>query len=223
MTNLSSNLISSKKRECHLTLIETKSLYAEMTDADLIMACKQKDHIALEHLLERSEPIVRNTLRRLAPDWKNINDLTQEALIRIWRSIDRLRNVRSFRAWVHHIVTNLFYDELRKRSRQVQVVSMDEPVVSDDDLSQTTRDIVDNSPQPEERLLAGELSNLLQDAMSSIPPNFREAAVLRDVEGFSYEEIAKIMHSELGTVKSRIARARTKIQQRLSPYLRECA
>ena len=90
-------------------------------------------------------------------------------------------------------------------------------------MDETTRDIKDESKQPEDILLAKELSEVLAKAMNEVPTQFKTAQVLRDVNGMSYQEIAQITHVELGTVKSRIARARLRIQQRVSSYLKDAA
>jgi RNA polymerase sigma-70 factor (ECF subfamily) len=200
-----------------------KKDYEAMSDVDLVVACQQKDEHAMTALLKRYERPIMVMIRRVGPDLKDPQDILQEVYIRIWRSIDNLRNPYSFRKWVNQIITRLYYDELRKKVNQYQLLSMDEPIMGDSDQESTTRDIVDSAPQPEARLLNKELSTKLEEAMASISEPFRVAAVLRDVDGLSYEEIATITGTELGTVKSRIARARMKIQKQLDPYLREAA
>jgi RNA polymerase sigma-70 factor (ECF subfamily) len=219
----SSNPNLSVCKRVPLRLVQDKRDYTEMSDTELIIAAQQKDEVALRHLLKRNERVLVGMIYRLAPDWKDTSDLMQEAMIRIWRSIDQLRNPCSFKTWLNQIVTNLFYDELRKRPRQFQLVSMDEPISNENGSDTGTRDIADTAPQPESRLLTNELSEALEDAMAGIPEPFRVAAVLRDVEGLSYEEIAQITDTRLGTVKSRIARARLKIQEQMTPYLNDCA
>jgi RNA polymerase sigma-70 factor (ECF subfamily) len=154
----------------------------------------------------------------LAPDWTDTSDLAQEVFIRVYRSINNLRNPSSFRSWLTQIVTNLFYDELRKRPRRLPTVSMDEPT-DDEQETDVTRDIIDSSPQPDEKLLSNEMTDVIRKAMMRLPEQFRTSIVLREVEGLSYEEIAVITKTEMGTVKSRIARARTKLQELLKPYL----
>ena len=200
-------------------VVEPRKDYAEMTDTELVVACQRQDSVALRHLLKRYERTILMMIHRRAPEWVDPSDLVQEVFITIWRSIGQLRNPASFKPWVNQIVTNLFYDELRRRPRDIQIISMDEPISTDSGSEVPTRDIADSSPQPEDTALSNELIDQLAKALTGISKPFRQAAVLRDVEGLSYEEIAKVTNTELGTVKSRIARARVKIQERLNPYL----
>jgi RNA polymerase sigma-70 factor (ECF subfamily) len=195
--------------------------YSQKSDKDLILACQRREPAAFEELVKRHQRTVYALLYQLAPDWTDTSDLAQEVFIRVWRNINNLRNPGSFRSWLTQIVTNLFYDELRKRPRRLPTVSMDEPIGEDsDDTAETaTRDIPDSHPQPDEKALSTEMTDVIRNAMLRLPEQFRTAIVLREVEGLSYEEIGLLTKTEMGTVKSRIARARTKLQELLKPYL----
>jgi RNA polymerase sigma-70 factor (ECF subfamily) len=212
-------------RSQHLSVVKSEATirYEEMSDSDLVLYCQRKDPQALNQLLKRHKRTIRFMFYKLAPDWKDNSDLVQETFIRVWRSIDRLRNPNKFKSWLNQIVTNLFYDELRKRPTNLQIFSIDEPIMTSNGPAKDSREIPDSAQHPEERALSSELSDVLQEAMSQIPDHYRIAVILRDVDGLSYEEIAKVTSAELGTVKSRIARARVRIQQRLSPYLENAA
>lgn len=192
--------------------------YSQKSDRDLVLACQKREPAAFEELVKRHQRTVYALIYQLAPDWTDTSDLAQEVFIRVYRSINNLRNPSSFRSWLTQIVTNLFYDELRKRPRRLPTVSMDEPTDSDNE-SETTHDIADNSPQPDEKALSHEMTDVIRKAMLRLPEQFRTSIVLREVEGLSYEEIAVITKTEMGTVKSRIARARSKLQELLKPYL----
>jgi RNA polymerase sigma-70 factor (ECF subfamily) len=194
--------------------------YAAKTDAELIVLCQKKDSRAFEELIKRHQRTVYALLYRLAPDWNDTSDLAQEVFIRMWRSIGNLRNPSAFRSWLSQIVTNLFYDELRKRPRQLPTISMDEPLDSEEGGDSTTRDIKDKSAGPDELCQRKEMTEVVRQAMTRLPEQFRTAIILREFEGLSYEEIALITNTEIGTVKSRIARARAKIQEMVSPYLK---
>ncbi len=196
------------------------TVYSQKSDRDLVLACQKRDPAAFEELVKRHQRTVYALLYQLAPDWSDTSDLAQEVFIRVWRSINNLRNPSSFRGWLTQIVTNLFYDELRRRPRRLPTVSMDEGLDPDaEDGENATRDIPDTSSIPDEKILNQELSQVIREAMVKLPEQFRTAIVLREVEGLSYEEIAILTKTEMGTVKSRIARARTKLQELLQPYL----
>jgi len=192
--------------------------YSQKSDRDLVLACQRREPQAFEELVKRHQRTVYALIYQLAPDWEDTTDLAQEVFIRVWRSINNLRNPASFRSWLTQIVTNLFYDELRKRPRKLPTVSMDDSADSDDS-ENPTRDIPDTSALPDEKALNKEVSDVIRQAMLKLPEQFRTAIVLREVEGLSYEEIAVITQTEMGTVKSRIARARTKLQELLKPYI----
>ncbi|MBS1993794.1 MAG: sigma-70 family RNA polymerase sigma factor [Cyanobacteria bacterium SZAS LIN-3] len=192
--------------------------YSQKSDRDLVLACQKREPQAFEELVKRHQRTVYALIYQLAPDWDDTTDLAQEVFIRVWRSINNLRNPASFRSWLTQIVTNLFYDELRKRPRKLPTVSMDDSA-TDEDGENPTRDIPDSSAMPEEKVLNKEISDVIRQAMLKLPEQFRTAIVLREVEGLSYEEIAVITQTEMGTVKSRIARARTKLQELLKPYI----
>ena len=193
--------------------------YSQKNDRDLVIACQRREPAAFEELVKRHQRTVYALLYQLAPEWQDTADLAQEVFIRIWRNINNLRNPSSFSSWLTQIVTNLFYDELRKRPRQLSTISMDESLEMDDSAEGATRDIADMSSQPDDIVLNREISEAIRQAMTKLPEQFRTAVVLREVEGLSYEEIAILTKTEMGTVKSRIARARSKLQELLKPYL----
>lgn len=194
--------------------------YSQKSDRDLVLACQRREPAAFEELVKRHQRTVYALLYQLAPDWTDTSDLAQEVFIRVWRNINNLRNPSSFRSWLTQIVTNIFYDELRKRPRKLPTVSMDEGIGDDEDGSDgATRDIADSSALPDENVLNKEVNEVIRAAMMKLPEQFRTSIVLREVEGLSYEEIAVLTKTEMGTVKSRIARARLKLQEMLKPYL----
>ncbi len=176
---------------------------------------------ALEELVIRHQKTVYVALYQLAPERNDIADLSQEVLLRMCRSIKSIRNPKTFKYWLNRIITNLFYDELRKSPRRVQTVSMD-AVLNDDNndgAGQATKDIPDSSARPDNLILNTELDQKIKDAISELPEQFRTIVVLREIQGLSYEEIASLTHANLGTVKSRLARARLKLQEMLKPYM----
>lgn len=191
----------------------------QQTDEELVLACQSGCREAVECLVRKHQRSVYSLLYQLAPDWSDTSDLAQEVFIRVYRGINSLRNPKIFRSWLNQIVINLFYDELRRRPRRLPTISIDAPIESESGESDLVREIPDPSLKPDERSLAHELDQLIRKAMCALPEQFRIAIVLRELQGLSYEEIAQVIGCELGTVKSRIARARGRLQQVLSPYL----
>jgi RNA polymerase sigma-70 factor (ECF subfamily) len=156
-------------------------------------------------------------LYHLAPDWQDRSDLAQEVWIRVYRNVKRLNDPVKFRGWLSRIATNLFYDELRKRKRVSDPISLDAPRAMDD--GDMDWEIASADPGPEENLTTREFYDQLNEAIADLPEVFRTTIVLREIEGMAYEEIAEITGVSLGTVKSRIARARQRLQFQLQNYL----
>ncbi len=192
---------------------------SHFADEELVIACQSGDREAMECLVKKYQRSVFSMLYQLAPDWSDNSDLAQEVFIRVYRGINSLRNPKTFRSWLNQIVVNLFYDELRRRPRRLPTVSIDAPIESEHGESDLVREIPDPSLKPDEVSLVQELDQFIKKAMAQLPEQFRTAIVLRELQGLSYEEIAQVIGCELGTVKSRIARARGRLQEVLSPYL----
>ncbi|HEY9682667.1 MAG TPA: sigma-70 family RNA polymerase sigma factor [Oculatellaceae cyanobacterium] len=201
----------------HLSVVQGAPSYGTMSDAELVMLCKQKDEKAFEFLVRRHQRTVYGLLLRLAPDWNDTADLAQEVFIRVWKGLDNLKNPHAFKSWLGQVATHLFYDELRKRPRRTPVISLDQSMFGDDEAENQTRDIADTSAGPEELFERKELDEEVRSAIATLPRQFRTAIVLRELEDMSYEQIAQLTNTDLGTVKSRISRARTKVQQVLRP------
>ena len=192
--------------------------YTELADPDLVAQCQTGDRRAFEYLVRRYQKVVFSMLYQLAPDWEDIADLAQEVFIRVYRHVHNLRNPRTFRAWLNQITVNLFYDELRKRPRRVSTVSLDRSY-TDENNEEQSREFPDLSQGPDELVLNRELAAFIQKAMQELPEQFRTVIVLRELQGLSYEEISETLNCELGTVKSRIARARSRLQLMLKNYV----
>ncbi len=192
----------------------------KLSNYDLILRCQvglRPERAAFAELLRRYQPHVERVLYHLAPDWQDRADLAQEIWIRVYRNIKRLNEPVKFRGWLSRIATNLFYDELRKRKRVSSPLSLDAPrSLEDGDMDW---EIAGDHPSPEEELTTREFYEQLQEAIADLPEVFRTTIVLREIEGLPYEEIAEITQVSLGTVKSRIARARARLQSQLQSYL----
>lgn len=212
------NVPNESPQKPHLHLVPQGQSLSDLDDVQLIVLCQGGNERAFDLLARRHQKFIMGQVYRLAPDWDNHADLAQEVMIRMWRHINRLKNPRAFKTWIGQIAKHLFYDELRKKPRSMRLVSMDEPIGSDGD-ENTTRDLPDQAAGPAELAERKELTAVVSGAMQQLPEHFRQAIMLREVEHLSYEEIAMLTSTELGTVKSRIARARVKVQFLINPYL----
>ncbi len=195
-----------------------KLQYRKMTLEELVVLSQQNDFKALEELIRREQKNVFATFSYLTKKRENVADLTQEALLRVAKNIHTLKNPKHFKSWLNHIVTNLFYDELRKNARKPDMVSMDEETNDDNNFSLKSI-IPDKKCKPSERCISAELEKIIKDAIRELPEQFRIAIVLRELQGLTYEEIAEATNSSVGTVKSRISRARLKLQDGLKSYI----
>jgi len=192
----------------------------KLSNYDLVLRCQQgssPDRTVFTELLHRYQLHVDKILYHLAPEWQDRSDLAQEVWIRVYRNIKRLQEPAKFKSWLSRITTNLFYDELRKRKRITPPLSLDAPLTLDDGVIDW--EIATDNPGPEEELTTQEFYARLRDAIAKLPEVFRVTIVLREIEGLSYEEISDITGVSLGTVKSRIARARQRLQLQLQKYL----
>ena len=195
-----------------------KLQYKKMTIEELVVLSQQNDFKALEELIKREQKNIFATFSYLSRKRENIADLTQEALLRVAKNIQSLKNPKHFKSWLNQIVTNLFYDELRKNSRKPDIISIDEE--SDEDTNFSIKSILpDKKCKPPEKCITAEMEEIIKKEIKELPEPFRVAIVLRELQGLSYEEIARATNSSVGTVKSRISRARLKLQNGLKAYI----
>jgi RNA polymerase sigma factor (sigma-70 family) len=193
---------------------------SKLSNFDLVLRCQadvKPDREAFAELMRRFQSHVDRVLYNLAPDWQDRSDLAQEVWIRVYRNVTRLQEPEKFRGWLSRIATNLFYDELRKRKRHAPPLSLDAPLSVDD--GEVDWELPSDTPGPAEDMATREFYDQLQAAIADLPEVFRTTIVLREIEGLAYEEIAEITGVNLGTVKSRIARARLRLQEQLQGYM----
>lgn len=178
-----------------------------MSDREKLLLDKAKtgDVTAFEELIEGYQRKIFNIALRIVGNYDDANDLAQEVLIRIYKSIGNFKEQSSFSTWIYRITTNVCLDDIRKRKNR-KVISLDEEIRVED--GEMQRQIVSNDPLPEDTAERGELRELVNGAIRSLSEEHRLVIVLRDLQGFSYEEIARILKCPEGTIKSRINRAR---------------
>ena len=202
------------------SLSEVEIPLHELPNNALVLRCQNqayRDRAAFEDFVNRYQRYVDKLLYHLASDWSDRADLAQEIWIRVYRSIHRLKEPAKFKSWLGRITTNLFYDELRKRKRFKGSVSLDAPRHSAD--GQYEWELPSDEPPPADTMMTQEFHDYLKAAMAELPEVFQKTIAMRELQGLSYEEIANITGVSLGTVKSRIARARQRLQEKLNVYL----
>ena len=176
-------------------------------DADLVAGSKSGDLSSFNLLVERYQSQVYNAAARIVGDRTTAEDITQETFISAHRAIGRFRG-GSLRAWLLRIATNQSYDYVRASRRRPEQ-SLDQAML-DPGFS-----VPSGEPSPEQMALRGELRVEIQRAILSLPVDQRSTLVLVDVQGLSYEEAATASSASIGTVKSRLSRARSKVRDLL--------
>ena len=156
-----------------------------------------------------------NIAYRMAGNHADAEDITQEAFIRAYRFFDRYNRSLPFENWLYRIISNVFVDEIRKRPK-AKLQSLDQPVNVRRTSCEVRLEIPDSSADPERMSVEAAIDEPLQRALDSLPPDFRQAVILADIEGMSYEEIADSMGCSLGTVRSRLHRGRKLMRNRLT-------
>jgi RNA polymerase sigma-70 factor (ECF subfamily) len=181
----------------------------------LIQAAKQGDLDAFNRLVLAYQDKVFAQAYRMMGETDAAEDATQEAFISAFHSIQSYRG-GSFRAWLLRIVTNASYDELRRRQRRPTTPL--EPVDSEDEEIESPYWLADPSESPENQAERMELDQVIQNCLKNLPPEFRAVVVLVDVQGFDYFEAAEVIRKPVGTVKSRLSRARLRLRDCLKGW-----
>jgi len=189
-------------------------------DDQFLERLRRGEAAAYERLVAEHSGDLYALLFRLTNDSEEARDLTQETFLRAFQSIDRFRGDASLKTWIYRIGINQARNRWRwwRRRKRDVTISLD----ATDDQNETPLAASlpsDSAPNPEQETLARERERQLRDALLRLKSAFREAVVLRDVEGFSYEEIAEMLQISIGTVKSRIARGRLELRRQLEGSL----
>ncbi len=177
-----------------------------MNESQTIQAAQKGDLAAFNRLVMAHQGLAYNVAYRLMGNADAAADAAQEAFIKAFKSIEQYRG-GSFKSWLLRIVSNTCYDHLRYNKRRPS-----QSLEEDDFDSDYAPHLIDRAERPEDGLLRQELGDMLQQAIVQLPPDQRLVLILSDVEGFSYQEIAQTTELALGTVKSRLNRARRKLR-----------
>ncbi len=184
-----------------------------MDEANLVTAAQRGNVDAFNELVLTYQQRVYNLAYRIMGDPASAADATQEAFISAYKSLDRFRG-GSFKSYLMRIVTNRCYDVLRRHKRR--------PATSFEDFGDVDEEanpaLIDEQEGPEAYIERQEVADMIQASIQTLPPDQRITLVLSDVQGLSYNEIAEVTDVALGTVKSRLARARAKLRDHLREH-----
>lgn len=183
-----------------------------MDETVLIQKSQQGDLEAFEQLLLRYEKKVYTIAYKYMGNAEDASDMAQEALIKAYQSIGSFRGEAAFGTWIGRITANKCLDELRKRKR-IQVTSLDDEVELEE--GSVKKEIAADIDTPEEHTIRQETVQYVQSMIGQMREEYRIVLVLRELEGHSYDEIAQMLSCSLGTVKSRISRARNYLKEQI--------
>jgi RNA polymerase sigma-70 factor (ECF subfamily) len=190
-------------------MVNSKTDLGDMTDAEILAEVASGNIDAYGRIVSRYRGRLFNFVLRFVGDRETAEDIVQETFLRAFRKRKEYRAIANFSTWLFTIAGNLAKSELRRRKRW-RLFSLHR-----DDDSDTGIELPDESFRPD-RVAESSLADVqIQDAILALPENYRQVILLRDVEGMSYQEIAEIVKCPVGTVKSRVNRARLKLQQKL--------
>ena len=188
-------------------------------ERQLIERYQQGDQTAAEAIFRLYHPAIHSLAYRMLGGSPEVEDCVQEVFLRAFRGLKGFRGEASLKTWIYRIATNTCLNYLDKAKRRGPVDSLDAEVF-EEGFATLGDTLASEERSPEDQVMGVELEEAIQVALDKLAPEFRTALVLRDVEGMSYEEVASVTGAALGTVKSRIARARTQAVRWLKDYLK---
>jgi RNA polymerase sigma-70 factor (ECF subfamily) len=190
-------------------------------ETQFIEKLKRGDAAAFETLVNERSGEIYGLLYRLTENVEEARDLTQETFLRAFQSIDHFRGDSDVRTWIYRIAINQARNRWRwwRRRRRDATVSIDAPEIGGGRLGLISTLKSTTAKDPEQDTLASERERALKKALGTLKRVYREAVILRDIEGFAYEEIATTLNISVGTVKSRLARGRQELRRKLEGSL----
>jgi RNA polymerase sigma-70 factor (ECF subfamily) len=188
-----------------------------LDDSGVVSAFLEGESRAFDELVNRYQNRLLNFVYRTTGDRERAEDLVQEVFVRVYRHIHRFDRSRKFSTWIYTIASNLAKNELRNRSRNPLVLFQTIRRNWEDD--DRPLQFEDPGTRPDDLYRKRHLREAVEDAVEKLPPHHRNVFVLRELEGKSYEEIAEITSCNLGTVKSRLNRARNAFASLVAPSL----
>jgi RNA polymerase sigma-70 factor (ECF subfamily) len=190
----------------------------ELDDTALVNAYLGGESRSFDVLVERYQTRLLNFVYRIVGDRERAEDLVQEVFVRVYRHLGRFDRSKKFSTWIYTIASNLAKNELRNRSRNPLVLFTSMTKGWEDE--ERPLEFEDPSSRPDDLFRKRHVREMVESSVAQLPTHHREVFVLREIEGRSYEEIAEITHCNLGTVKSRLNRARNSFAEIIEPSLR---
>ncbi len=189
------------------------------SDAALVERANAGDQRAYELLVIKYQRRIERLIGRMVRDTDLIQDIAQETFLRAWRALHQFRGEAQFYTWLYRIAVNTAKKALMEKKRDPLVTEAALLGRDDDDETSRPETELTTEATPESDLAAREIAAAVHAAMEALPDDLREAVTLREIEGMSYEEIAEAMDCPIGTVRSRIFRAREAISAKVKPLL----
>jgi RNA polymerase sigma-70 factor (ECF subfamily) len=212
--------LASELREEALKSIDLEVGEAPASDNNLVREFISGNDAAFAQLVARYKDCITNYLNMMVGDYDVAVDLSQETFLRVYRNIHRYSNLYQFSTWIYRIATNLAIDEMRYRKRRGRVFYKNvwgHRRLQDRDTPDF--EITDARRGPRDEMLRKESSQVLGDAIRSLPEKYRTAFIMKEVQELPYDMIAKALNCSSGTIKSRLHRARELLQRKLERYM----
>ncbi len=184
-----------------------------LSEEELVRRIQRGDEAAFDSLMELCGPRVYNIAYRMVGNHEDAEDMAQEAFVRMYRAIPKFDWRASFTTWMYRIITNACLDELNRRQRRPALLN---DVAANENFDM--ENMPHSGPQPEEYALTRERQHELQRALNTLPDKHRMLVLLYDIQGLSYQQISSALGMNLGTVKSRLNRARIALRESISQF-----
>jgi RNA polymerase sigma-70 factor (ECF subfamily) len=184
-------------------------------DQQLVVRVQKGDKSAFDLLVRKYQHRIAKLVSRYVYDRSEVEDVTQEAFIKAYRAIKGFRGESAFYTWLYRIAINTAKNYLVAQGRRPSIADVETEDAEASDIGTNLRD----ATTPERQMLADEIGRTVERVLAALPEDLRTAVTLREIDGLSYEEIAEVMDCPIGTVRSRIFRAREAIDKELQPLL----
>ena len=184
-------------------------------DQELVRRVQRGDSTAFDALVRKYQHRIVGLIGRYVSDWSECQDVAQDVFMRAYRALPNFRGDAQFYTWLHRIAVNTAKNHLAAAKRRPPTAD----IAAEDAEHHASAGRLHDHDTPEHQLLRGEIEQTVTDTVAALPEELRQAITLREVDGLSYEEIAQLMQCPIGTVRSRIFRAREAIDARLRPLM----